>query len=66
MLAELAPWHVFARFPTTPPHLTTIAAIMRPTAPIEVFFFIVLLTTILTLFETTVELAFPLDKLLYP
>jgi len=61
VLAELAPLHVFARLTAAPQHLTTIITLMGPTAPVEVFFFIVLLAAIFALFESTVELAFPLN-----
>jgi len=64
VLAELAPGLVLTLLTTAPPHLAAVVALMLPTAPIEVFFFIVLLAAGLACFETAVELALPLDKFL--
>jgi hypothetical protein len=64
VLAELAPRLVLPLLTTAPPHLATIVALMLSTTPIEVFFFIVLLTAGFTRFKSTVELSLPLDEFL--
>ena len=66
VLAKLAPRHVSAWLTAAPPHLTTIITLMSPTAPVKVFFFIVLSATVFALFKAAVELTLPLYKLLYP
>jgi len=62
--AELTATRVLARLTAAPPHLTAVLALMNRTTPLEVLFFVVLLSALFASEQTRVELALPLDQLL--
>lgn len=62
MFSKFTPLLFFASFTTAPPHLPSILTLMSATRPIEIFFFIVFISTISTNLYTRIEIAFPLNQ----
>lgn len=61
VLAALASKLVLSSLAAAPPHLATVVTLMLPTAPVEVFLFVVLFAAVLAGLQARVKLAFALD-----